>query len=404
MNSLFDATREPTLARGSNIRSDAVGELERLNESLRMWLDRACELWWSNGADHGVGGFHERLYQDGRPTGEPRRSRLHPRQIYACAVAHELGWSGPAVIAIRHALQFYLTHYRRRDRLFLTLVGVNGSVLDGRALLYDQAFALLGFASAYGVLGDMYLREDAGALLRALQEHFPHSEGGFEEIPAGDLPLTSNSHMHLLEAALAWMGMDTDPRWHALAGDVVALATDRFVDGTTGLLLEFFDRGWRPQRAEQGQRAEPGHHFEWAWLLLRWYSHTGDSRSRELALRLIDLAESHGVDRERQVAINALSPSGAVLDTNARLWPQTERLKANLLAAGLTGQETYWTNALASAQSLTRYLDVPLAGLWRDTLDANGTFIDEPAPASSFYHLAGAMAQLGRSVQRTTVC
>lgn len=404
MNSRFDATHKLTVARGSNTKSDAVVELERLNESLRAWLERAYEIWWSKGADHVVGGFHERLYQDGNPAAEPRRSRLHPRQMYAFAIAPELGWSGPAIAAIRHALQFYLTRYRSRDHLFLTLVDVEGCVLDARALLYDQAFALLGLASAYGMLGDVNLRDDARALLRALHDHFQHSGGGFEEIPAAGSALTSNSHMHLLEAALAWMEVDADPRWRALAGDVVALATDRFIDGTTGLLLEFFDVGWQPRRAEQGQRAEPGHHFEWAWLLLRWHSHTGDSPSRELALRLIALAESRGVDRERQVAINALTSSGAVLDANARLWPQTERLKANLLAAELTGEEIYWANALASAQSLTRYLDVPLPGLWRDTLDAQGNFIDEPAPASSFYHLAGAIAQLGRSMRRTAVC
>lgn len=376
----------------------AFTNIDQARTALKSWLvDHAYPLWWSLGADE-AGGFHERLHQNGTPTGEPRRSRLHPRQIYAFAHARRLDWAGPADTAVRHALAFYLKHYRRQDPLFAPLPAND----DAPVLLYDQAFALLGLASACTVLSDRNLIDQGSRSLAAIRQQFGHTHGGFKETFTGTSALLSNSHMHLLEAALAWIEHDPSGAWHELAADMAKLAATSFVDPATGFILEFFDDDWRPIRNPALQRVEPGHQFEWAWLLLRWSVHSGDAGSRTLALRLISLAEKYGVDRTRHVAINALTADGKPRDKNARLWPQTERLKAATLAAELTGDVSYGSCACESANALARYLDVPLRGLWRDTMTASGEFVDEPAPASSMYHIVGAIAQLDRSARQST--
>jgi mannose-6-phosphate isomerase len=51
-----------------------------------------------------------------------------------------------------------------------------------------------------------------------------------------------------------------------------------------------------------------------------------------------------------------------------------------------------------SGQALLRYLDTPVAGLWRDRMQLDGSFVDEPAPASSFYHIVCAIAELDRAI------
>jgi mannose-6-phosphate isomerase len=378
-------------------------QVERTSSSLRSWLlDRALPLWWSRGADRELGGFHERLRQDATPTGEDRRSRLHPRQIYAFAVGHDLGWAAHGAAAVRHGLRFYLAHYRRSDGLFLRLVANDGQPRRTDVVLYDQAFALLGLAAGYRLLRDESLRECAIRLLDAVGEHLRHDEQGFTESSAGDQPLLSNSHMHLFEAAIAWMEFDTANRWQQLARQLATLASTRFVDPSTGFLLEFFDGAWRPLGQDARQRVEPGHQYEWAWLLSRWSILSGDAQAQKLALVLFERAETHGIDRARHVAINALTPNGGVMDANARLWPQTERLKAAAVLGELTRNYRYWAIALESADALARYLDVPRTGLWRDTLTPDGTFLDEPAPASSLYHIAGAIAQMDRSVRRAS--
>ena len=101
------------------------------------------------------GGFHESLRLDGEPSGETRRARLYPRQIYAFSVAGELGWPGPVADVVRQGLSALLADYRRPDGLYRSLVAPSGAPLVERAVLYDQAFVLLGFAGAHRALGEI---------------------------------------------------------------------------------------------------------------------------------------------------------------------------------------------------------------------------------------------------------
>ena len=89
------------------------------------------------------------------------------------------------------------------------------------------------------------------------------------------------------------------------------------------------------------------------------------------------------------MAINALWDDFSVRDGAARLWPQTEHLKAALVL----GSEV---EVLRAARGLAQYLDTPARGAWRDKLRPDGTFVDEPAPATSFYHLMVAILELKR--------
>lgn len=119
-------------------------------------------------------------------------------------------------------------------------------------------------------------------------------------------------------------------------------------------------------------------------MLLRWSQNVQNSRTAEVARDLIAQAEARGVDAARGVALNALFGGGRVRDARARLWPQTERIKA----ANLAGNHDV---AAAATGSLLKYLDTPMPGLWRDTMDESGRFVEQFAPASSFYHIVSAV-------------
>jgi mannose/cellobiose epimerase-like protein (N-acyl-D-glucosamine 2-epimerase family) len=354
-------------------------------DALSSWLiQHAYPCWWSRGVDHTGGGFHESLRLDGEPSGETRRARLYPRQIYAFSVARELGWTGPALEAVRQGERHLLAHYRRPDGFYRSLVAPNGAPLVERAVLYDQAFVLLGFASAYSALGRTESREHARDLLAKIAATLRNPNGGFEESAPRSLPLLSNSHMHLLEACLEWTNLDDDRRWSDVAAEIVELALRRFRDPASGFIREFFDANWTVAPGEDADVVEPGHQYEWAWLLLRWSQSVQNPRTAEVALELIGRAEARGVDSARGVAINALFGDGRVRDARARLWPQTERIKAACLA----GNQAVATEA---TRSLLKYLDTPTPGLWRDTMDESGRFVEQFAPASSFYHIVSAV-------------
>jgi mannose-6-phosphate isomerase len=199
--------------------------------------------------------------------------------------------------------------------------------------------------------------------------------------------------MHLFEAALAWAEAGGDPTWRALADEIAALALDRFIDAR-GALHEFFAAEWELAPGVDGRIVEPGHQFEWAWLLLRWGAAAGRAEPADAAKRMIDIGEGQGVDPARNVAMNALLDDFSVHDAGARLWPQTERIKAGALGGAHTGEDRFWRIAAQGAAGLQPYLDTPVRGLWRDRLLSDGRFVEEAAPASSFYHIVCAIADL----------
>jgi mannose-6-phosphate isomerase len=213
-------------------------------------------------------------------------------------------------------------------------------------------------------------------------EALRHPGGGFRE--AGDQPFQANAHMHLLEASLAWEEAG-QADWRALSDEIAGLALGAFIDHR-GVLSEFFDADWRRAGGDDGRLVEPGHQFEWAWLLDRW----GRARGRadgQLAARALHEAGRQGVDPRRACAVNALWEDLTVRDGWARLWPQTEYLKSSL-ALGET------EDALQAASGLRRYLETPVRGLWRDRQGPTGGFAHGGAPATSLYHIVGAIRQL----------
>lgn len=380
----------------------AFADAARLRDRLKTWATEAAyPLWWTTGADHEKGGFFEKLDLEGAPVEGPRRGRVLPRQIYSFSIAGDLGWTGPWPEAVEHGLSFYLSAYQRPDGLFRTLIGPNGESLDETAELYDQAFAMFALAAVATALPTR--AAEAKSIAVAVREKLiaerKHPVAGFHQSNPPTTPLQSNPHMHMFEAMLAWNAIDSDPAWRALADEIAELALSKFIQAESGQLREFFDLDWNPAPGVEGRICEPGHQFEWGWLLLRWGKLAGRPDATKAALRMIDNAEAHGVDLARGVAINALLDDFSIHDNGARLWPQTERIKAAALAAEITGEARYWDMASAGAEGLLTYLRTPLPGLWRDKYQPDETFVEEPAPASSFYHIVLAIWELDRVVE-----
>ncbi|ADZ71216.1 AGE family epimerase/isomerase [Polymorphum gilvum] len=391
---------------------DEAGDVSRavkaMAEEMRGWLFAAAlPRWHAAGIDRERGGFHEAIdVATGAAVDAPRRARVQPRQVYSFLEAGRMGWDGDWRTPAREGLALFLERYGLGDGTVGALVSAEGALLDPGFDLYNQAFAL--FALAHAAAEDAgrapAYRERAARLLARLKAACGHPAGGFHEGAPERLPLCSNPHMHLFEAALAWEAAGGGPAWTALADEIAGLALERFIDATSGGLREFFDADWRPMPDARGRILEPGHQFEWAWLLVRWGTARGEARALAAARRLFAIGEEHGVCPDRQVAMMALDERFAVLDPVARLWAQTEWLKAALalaeIAEGAAARRAYLGSALRAGAALRPYLDVPLAGLWRDKLEADGRFRDEPAPASSFYHIVCALSELDAHARR----
>jgi mannose-6-phosphate isomerase len=371
---------------------EAHATIKARHRELSSWLlDAAYPLWSTKGVDP-AGGFFERLGQDGKPFAERRRSRVTPRQAYCFAMGPSLGWRGDAAGLVQHGLEFWYAKFQRTDGLFRTLINADGSIADDRAITYDQAFGLLAF-SLGATLGDWRaVRErEANELLQTIIKLTKRPTGGFENGVPTSLPLESNPHMHLFEATLAGAEVCSECSvWQPLADEIAEFALAHFFDGN-GVLHEFFDTDWKFAPGLPGRIVEPGHQFEWAWLLLRW---AGDKhhKARAAAIRMIDVTETNCV--RSGLALQQVLDDFSPHDPSARLWPQTERLKAAAMAARLTGEAKYFAMVASAADAIKRYLATPIPGLWYDRIDAAGQIVDEPAPASTFYHLVVAVAEI----------
>ncbi len=388
-------------------------------------------MWETHGVDRSLGGYFETLGggSGGRAYeahGPIRRGRVVARQMFVFDTGRRLGWQATQPDPVRHGCEFMFSRMKRGDGLFHVAIDPRSAPPGGAAAtgaaapgatapvafdLYEYAFYLFSLARVHGALARQFpTLETAATCLRLLREGWGKPSGGFEESNPPSLPLKSNPHMHLLEAALAWIEATADASaeqapWLQLAAELCDLCLTHFIDAGTGAVREFFDGDWHPMKDDSGRIVEPGHQFEWAWLLMQWAAvpHCPTAQRQpciDAASRLANLGEAFGVDPMRGVAINELWDDMRPKDARAKLWPQTERVKAWCAMLSYSRSEEQTQRALDrlghSIRGLLRYLDFEAAGLWHEVLLPDDTFTREPCKASSLYHIVGAIETLDR--------
>ena len=364
-------------------------------EWARDWLfSAALPLWWDAGADHIYGGWWDKLDQRGNALPLPKRLRVQARQTFVYAEGGRLGWDGPWRDAVMHGLDYILGRFRRPDGLFRASVSPDGTPLVETPDLYDQAFVLFALASCFESLGrPTAVLEEAYQLLDRLATLLGHPERGFEEARPRTLPLRSNPHMHLLEALLAWCELGVGEPFVTHANVLVDLAIDRLIDPVTGAVGEYYDGDWRFHPVN-GHLREPGHQFEWAFLMFQ-AGKILNTRSHEVVHRLHSFGSKYGI-REKRV-IFSVSSDGQLIDGSSRLWAQTERLRAMLLLApNMAPADRVAANAATkdAIAVLQEMLQTPIAGLWYDRMSDDGSVLDEASPASSLYHIVTGISPL----------
>jgi len=371
--------------------------LRQAADEARAWLfERALPLWWRQGYDQSARAFQERLELNGGATPpEPRRVRVQARQTFVYALAGRMGWDGPWREAVEAGADVLMKRALRPDGGTRHLLAPDGSPLDERRDLYDTAFVLLALSEAASALGKRADLINAATRLESwIHWYWDHPEGGFEEgevCPAP--PRRQNPHMHLFEALLSFYETTGEAMHLERASELALLFHEKMFDAEHGALPEFYNDAWTPMSDQLGRIVEPGHHFEWCWLLHRWRALGGEDFTDE-AERLRAHAEAHGL--VNGAACEQLLIDGRPLKQTARLWPQTERLKANLVRYEATDDPDALRAALQAYAVLRSFCDTQTAGLWYDLRTPDGAFTQEPARASSFYHIALALFELIR--------
>jgi mannose/cellobiose epimerase-like protein (N-acyl-D-glucosamine 2-epimerase family) len=367
---------------------------KRLSEAIAdgsRWLrQRALPLWASRGFDKQGNAFEEQLDFSGTPvTDRARRLMVQGRQVSVYAASALAGvFPEGAALALR-AAHSMIENYFERDGAagWAFSLDRSGHLVNPKRDLCAHAFAIFALAWAMRLEQDRSfeaaLAGTLGFLDRCLADDA--SGGYWDSLPRPDALRRQNPHMHLFEAYLALY--ETTRRDEVLerCRKLHKLTLSRFFDPSSGMIREYYDDRWIVHPAPGAGSVEPGHLFEWAWLLRRFESASGLTQDHPTC-SLIGAALRTGFDAASGRVVDEIGEDGHVRSESSRSWPHAEALKA-------LSEETKLGNCDYSelvASILTRFRAVycldRLDGGWVDHVDASDSPISKTMPASTLYH------------------
>lgn len=360
-------------------------------------LDICVPFWANEGFDSQTQLFIERTSLAGIPdVASDVRCMVQARQIYSLCTAGMISGKQEYLETALLGLDGLRRHFIIEDGRLGCYFSIhrNGEPADLRRDTYAHAFVILALAVAATAFKDPSLLRLTDNLLlfmdRELATGYPGSYLA-DNRTASLLERVQNPHMHLLEALLASEEASGTGRYLTRAESIVHLFQRRMFCHELGVLPEQFGPDWEQAASQMHLNWEPGHQFEWAWLL-HWHASLAGSRVPDEASRLYQSGIQHGVDGRGVVdsVRGHLTPDSATY----RLWPQCEFLKAVAVQSSLTDS----TVPLCTSLSLVSdsFLGYATPGGWIDRLDASGMPASKMVPASSLYHLIMAMTEVER--------
>ena len=341
-------------------------------------------------ADPLHGGFHERLNPDLTPVATGRKRLMaQARNLYVLSHARLLGDTTVTPVAER-SYDFLIRNYQDRQHGGWSFaVTPSGGDLDPTKDLYGHAFLLFALAWLHRAFAAPDALSHAARTMDLLHARLALPAGGFhgkafpdwQPIPG---PLEQNPHMHLLEAVLALHEASGEPRWLDEADRLVGHFQDRLYHPETGTLREFFAADWS-LHPERGHIVEPGHQFEWAWLLRQYRRRGGTRDVGGAADALFSFALRHGFDEEYQGIHDQVGPDGTPILRTRRIWPVVEAIKT-CVAMTEAGHDCHAEAERLAAHLFRDFIRTDQPG-WHETLTREGTPTMTELPGSTPYHL-----------------
>jgi mannose/cellobiose epimerase-like protein (N-acyl-D-glucosamine 2-epimerase family) len=380
--------------------------LERSLKAYGQWMiDSALPFWLTTGYDGPGRGFVEHLGLDAKPaTISFKRVRVQARQIYVYSHAAILGWSG-GLAAAEETFAFTVTNGWHPEGGWIRKMGRCGGIVDPTVDLYDVAFMMFAAAWHYRATKSAACITWANRTLDWLETKLrvPNQLGFENTLPADNTVRQQNPHMHLLEASLALYEATKNERFAVLADDLLELFRTKLFDEKSGTIAELFDPTWMRRRdPDTSTFVEPGHQFEWTWLLFEAYRILGTDL-RPHARALYSFATKYGTEPTAGMILDSVDELGQVQDRSTRLWPQTEAMKAHLAMLEYDHVSTGALVEQCTNNLMTQFLSREPIGTWTDHFASDGRPKGERIPTSSLYHLHLSYAELRRVTEALTV-
>jgi mannose-6-phosphate isomerase len=359
-------------------RSASQPELTALFASVQQhFLNVIVPLWQGPGWNCDMALPYEALDASHQPLLPQRyRAMACARQLYLfSSVIGQVPGAEERAAALFNSLQQHF-HDAEYGGWFYS-IDPQGTPLDQRKDLYTHAFILFACAHYWDKVREPQVELVLNAALQVIAQHFATGDGLYEasldrdwsSLNSGPL---QNPLMHLAEAFHAALSARPDNTVQAALVDLCTAMQQRFIDPQHDVLME------KPLGSVDNW-FEPGHQFEWYFLLESSPLLRGSALHTSLE-RAFAFTERLGVDRHTGAVRAMLDLDGHSKDGTQRIWAQAEYLRA------LTLRRNSENALLQQLQALQqRHLH---ASGWYECRDEQGEVSRQDMPSTTPYHLA----------------
>ncbi|QGX62836.1 AGE family epimerase/isomerase [Alteromonas mediterranea] len=307
------------------------------------------------------GGFHQNFMDDGSIFDEKTRHLVSStRFVFNYARAYLAYGDTRYKARVESGIQFLRDYHLQEDTGgYAWLLDVNGKackVVDATNHCYGLAFVILAYSWALraGVKEAEWYIHDAFALM---ETHFWDAEYGlYKDEFNADFSRCSdyrgqNANMHSCEALIAAFEATGHGPFLERALLLAHNITERQADKADGRIWEHYTKTWEvdweynkddPKNLFRPWGFQPGHHTEWAKLLLQIHQYQPQdwlvARARSLFDAVIDISW----DNENGGLYYGFAPDSRICDDEKYFWVQAESFACAARLALETGEDKYW--------------------------------------------------------------
>ncbi|MDU0354314.1 AGE family epimerase/isomerase [Paraglaciecola aquimarina] len=288
----------------------------------------------------------------------------------------------------------------------LDVQGNQVKVLDDHNHCYGLAFVLLAYSWAYraGIAEAANYIEDTWQLM---EQHFWDTQAGlYKDEANSDFSIIDpyrgqNANMHSCEAMIAAYNATQNSKFLDRAYLLADNMINRQAKLADGKIWEHYTIDWQidwtynlsdPKNLFRPWGFQPGHHTEWAKLLLMINQSRPNPWLVERATFLFDTAAAVAWDETHGGWYYGFAPDLTICDDEKYFWVQAETFACAALLADATGDDKYWLWYDRTWQYAWQHMIDHEYGAWFRILSAdNQKLEDTKSPiGKTDYHTMGA--------------
>lgn len=354
----------------------------RTRDGLRHAIRDVLNFYYPACIDTAVGGYVAQLDERDGHVYDARTKHLVATARGVHNFSLGVRFEGPDWCrqAAEHGLQFLSTVHWDDDHEGYHWLLEGRTPTDRTRYCYGHAFVLLAAARAHqaGITGARAELERAFDVLEGRFYEPDHglyadqADPGWETLEAYR---GQNANMHTCEALLATFEATEEERFLERAYTVADRYTRDVTSATDGLLWEHYDEEWEPDRSYNEDKPrhqfrppgyQPGHHAEWAKLLVVLADHREEEWPLERARELFDAAVDLGWDDEYGGLYYTVTAEGDPIVPDKYGWVHTEAIGASALLSRFDDEYAAWYDRLWSYAC--EHLLNPKYGNWYERL------------------------------------